>query len=49
MISLSIVIIIALRPILGSHWRLDSRWREIGEQSKIEAKMFEKAQFTWGK
>ena len=26
-----------------------SRWREIGERRKIEAKMFEKAQFTWGK
>jgi len=28
---------------------IDSRWREIGERSKIEAKMFEKAEFTWGK
>jgi len=28
---------------------LTSRWREIGERRKIEAKMFEKAQFTWGK
>ena len=28
---------------------LVSRWREIGERRKIEAKMFEKAQFTWGK
>jgi len=26
-----------------------SRWREIDERSKIEAKMFEKAEFTWGK
>jgi len=28
---------------------LSSRWREIDERSKIEAKMFEKAEFTWGK
>ena len=31
------------------HFQVLSRWREIGERRKIEAKMFEKAQFTWGK